>query len=322
MRGRKLNINDAEDAQILSDPELMKPMGAEDSPFLHPISTEASGEGTGKAKLLSGMGSEGEVKDEFDSFEEIPKPAEKLNSSKPKTKQSTNPPISESDINNGLGEDNIEDFDFPDPPEYMPDEKDTFDEEYDETEEIDGDAELTKDYLDKEIPKQAKFLTDLVTNLVETLIFQKNAIDVDGIRMSLMEIPDMHHRIPDIVAGLNQYNAGFRSAFEFTKDEKKLIVTALVNILKKYPEISDKITGEAQLGLAVLTIGLTKLGIIKQFRDKGTEILLNINETVNQYREYFKAKTEQMRAEQDAQKHNENQSSSQDNKDDKNGKYG
>jgi L-arabinose isomerase len=68
--------------------------------------------------------------------------------------------------------------------------------------------------------------------------------------------------------------------------------------LKKYPAISDKLTGEAQLGLAILTIGLTKLGVLKQMRDKGTEILTNINATLNQYREFYKAKTEQMRNQQ------------------------
>jgi hypothetical protein len=50
--------------------------------------------------------------------------------------------------------------------------------------------------------------------------------------------------------------------------------------------------------LAILTIGLTKIGVLKQFRDKGTEILTNINATLNQYREFYKAKTEQMRNQQ------------------------
>jgi hypothetical protein len=134
--------------------------------------------------------------------------------------------------------------------------------------------------------------------LLETLILQKYAIDVDSVRTSLMEISDMQQQVPNVIKGLNDYNMGFKNAIEFTKDEKKLIVTGLVNILKKYPAISDKLTGEAQLGLAILTIGLTKLGVLKQMRDKGTEILTNINATLNQYREFYKAKTEQMRNQQ------------------------
>ena len=38
--------------------------------------------------------------------------------------------------------------------------------------------------------------------------------------------------------------------------------------------------------------------IQEKFRDKGTEILTNINATLNQYREFYKVKTEQMRSQQ------------------------
>ena len=283
MRGRtKKIIEQAEDANILSEPELMKPMGATQSPLLDPISTEASGEGTGKAKILQnlGGGASDDAFDESDDDFQAEQPQPKARSQK-KQSASFN---SDSVIDNN---------DFPEPPESNFDEPDEFDEEFEE-----GSTDLPEGYMDKEIPKQAKFLTDLVTNLLETLILQKYAIDVDSVRASLVEIPDMQQQVPSVLKGLNDYNMGFKNAIEFTKDEKKLIVTGLVNILKKYPAISDKLTGEAQLGLAILTIGLTKLGVLKQFRDKGTEILTNINATLNQYREFYKVKTEQMRSQQ------------------------
>jgi hypothetical protein len=281
MRGRtKKIIEQAEDANILSEPELMKPMGATQSPLLDPISTEASGEGTGKAKILQNLGgnSSDDTFDESDIKSEQPQP--KLNTQKKQSASFNSDSV-------------IDDNDFPEPPESDFDEPDEFDEEFEE-----GSTDLPEGYMDKEIPKQAKFLTDLVTNLLETLILQKYAIDVDSVRASLVEIPDMQQQVPSVLKGLNDYNMGFKNAIEFTKDEKKLIVTGLVNILKKYPAISDKLTGEAQLGLAILTIGLTKIGVLKQFRDKGTEILTNINATLNQYREFYKVKTEQMRSQQ------------------------
>ena len=281
MRGRtKKIIEQAEDANILSEPELMKPMGATQSPLLDPISTEASGEGTGKAKILQNLGgnSSDDTFDESDIKSEQPQP--KLNTQKKQSASFNSDSV-------------IDDNDFPEPPESDFDEPDEFDEEFEE-----GSTDLPEGYMDKEIPKQAKFLTDLVTNLLETLILQKYAIDVDSVRASLVEIPDMQQQVPSVLKGLNDYNMGFKNAIEFTKDEKKLIVTGLVNILKKYPAIYDKLTGEAQLGLAILTIGLTKIGVLKQFRDKGTEILTNINATLNQYREFYKAKTEQMRNQQ------------------------
>jgi hypothetical protein len=281
MRGRtKKIIEQAEDANILSEPELMKPMGATQSPLLDPISTEASGEGTGKAKILQNLGgnSSDDTFDESDIKSEQPQP--KLNTQKKQSASFNSDSV-------------IDDNDFPEPPESDFDEPDEFDEEFEE-----GSTDLPEGYMDKEIPKQAKFLTDLVTNLLETLILQKYAIDVDSVRASLVEIPDMQQQVPSVLKGLNDYNMGFKNAIEFTKDEKKLIVTGLVNILKKYPAISEKLTGEAQLGLAILTIGLTKIGVLKQFRDKGTEILTNINATLNQYREFYKVKTEQMRSQQ------------------------
>lgn len=281
MRGRtKKIIEQAEDANILSEPELMKPMGATQSPLLDPISTEASGEGTGKAKILQNLGgnSSDDTFDESDIKSEQPQP--KLNTQKKQSASFNSDSV-------------IDDNDFPEPPESDFDEPDEFDEEFEE-----GSTDLPEGYMDKEVPKQAKFITDLVTNLVETLILQKYAIDVDSVRASLVEIPDMQQQVPSVLKGLNDYNMGFKNAIEFTKDEKKLIVTGLVNILKKYPAISEKLTGEAQLGLAILTIGLTKIGVLKQFRDKGTEILTNINATLNQYREFYKVKTEQMRSQQ------------------------
>ena len=283
MRGRtKKIIEQAEDANILSEPELMKPMGATQSPLLDPISTEASGEGTGKAKILQnlGGGASDDAFDESDDDFQAEQPQPKARSQKKQSASFNSDSV-------------IDDNDFPEPPESNFDEPDEFDEEFEE-----GSTDLPEGYMDKEIPKQAKFLTDLVTNLLETLILQKYAIDVDSVRASLVEIPDMQQQVPSVLKGLNDYNMGFKNAIEFTKDEKKLIVTGLVNILKKYPAISDKLTGEAQLGLAILTIGLTKLGVLKQFRDKGTEILTNINATLNQYREFYKAKTEQMRNQQ------------------------
>ena len=281
MRGRtKKIIEQAEDANILSEPELMKPMGATQSPLLDPISTEASGEGTGKAKILQNLGgnSSDDTFDESDIKSEQPQP--KLNTQKKQSASFNSDSV-------------IDDNDFPEPPESDFDEPDEFDEEFEE-----GSTDLPEGYMDKEVPKQAKFITDLVTNLVETLILQKYAIDVDSVRASLVEIPDMQQQVPSVLKGLNDYNMGFKNAIEFTKDEKKLIVTGLVNILKKYPAISEKLTAEAQLGLAILTIGLTKIGVLKQFRDKGTEILTNINATLNQYREFYKVKTEQMRSQQ------------------------
>jgi hypothetical protein len=283
MRGRKKIIVDkAEDATILSEPELMKPMGATQSPLLDPISTEASGEGTGKAKILQNLGGNqsNDAFDENDDDFESQQPEPKFRGQKKQSASFNSESV-------------IDDNDFPEPPESNFDEPDEFDEEYEE-----GYNDIPEGYLDKEIPKQAKFITDLVTNLVETLILQKYAIDVDSIRASLLEVPDMQPQLPNILKGLNDYNMGFKNAIEFTKDEKKLIVTGLVNILKKYPAISDKLTGEAQLGLAILTIGLTKLGVLKQMRDKGTEILTNINATLIQYREFYKMKTEQMRNQQ------------------------
>jgi hypothetical protein len=281
MRGRtKKIVEQAVDANILSEPELMKPMGATQSPLLDPISTEASGEGTGKAKILQNLGgnSSDDTFDESDIQSEQPQP--KLNTQKKQSASFNSDSV-------------IEENDFPEPPESDFDEPDEFDEEFEE-----GSTDLPEGYMDKEVPKQAKFITDLVTNLVETLILQKYAIDVDSVRASLIEIPDMQQQVPSVLKGLNDYNMGFKNAIEFTKDEKKLIVTGLVNILKKYPAISEKLTGEAQLGLAILTIGLTKIGVLKQFRDKGTEILTNINATLNQYREFYKVKTEQMRSQQ------------------------
>ena len=281
MRGRtKKIVEQAVDANILSEPELMKPMGATQSPLLDPISTEASGEGTGKAKILQNLGgnSSDDTFDESDVQSEQPQP--KLNTQKKQSASFNSDSV-------------IDDNDFPEPPESDFDEPDEFDEEFEE-----GSTDLPEGYMDKEVPKQAKFITDLVTNLVETLILQKYAIDVDSVRASLIEIPDMQQQVPSVLKGLNDYNMGFKNAIEFTKDEKKLIVTGLVNILKKYPAISEKLTGEAQLGLAILTIGLTKIGVLKQFRDKGTEILTNINATLNQYREFYKVKTEQMRSQQ------------------------
>ena len=281
MRGRtKKIVEQAVDANILSEPELMKPMGATQSPLLDPISTEASGEGTGKAKILQNLGgnSSDDTFDESDIKSEQPQP--KLNTQKKQSASFNSDSV-------------IDDNDFPEPPESDFDEPDEFDEEFEE-----GSTDLPEGYMDKEVPKQAKFITDLVTNLVETLILQKYAIDVDSVRASLVEIPDMQQQVPSVLKGLNDYNMGFKNAIEFTKDEKKLIVTGLVNILKKYPAISEKLTGEAQLGLAILTIGLTKIGVLKQFRDKGTEILTNINATLNQYREFYKVKTEQMRSQQ------------------------
>ena len=281
MRGRtKKIVEQAVDANILSEPELMKPMGATQSPLLDPISTEASGEGTGKAKILQNLGgnSSDDTFDESDIKSEQPQP--KLNTQKKQSASFNSDSV-------------IDDNDFPEPPESDFDEPDEFDEEFEE-----GSTDLPEGYMDKEVPKQAKFITDLVTNLVETLILQKYAIDVDSVRASLIEIPDMQQQVPSVLKGLNDYNMGFKNAIEFTKDEKKLIVTGLVNILKKYPAISEKLTGEAQLGLAILTIGLTKIGVLKQFRDKGTEILTNINATLNQYREFYKVKTEQMRSQQ------------------------
>jgi len=281
MRGRtKKIVEQAVDANILSEPELMKPMGATQSPLLDPISTEASGEGTGKAKILQNLGgnSSDDTFDESDVQSEQPQP--KLNTQKKQSASFNSDSV-------------IDDNDFPEPPESDFDEPDEFDEEFEE-----GSTDLPDGYMDKEVPKQAKFITDLVTNLVETLILQKYAIDVDSVRASLIEIPDMQQQVPSVLKGLNDYNMGFKNAIEFTKDEKKLIVTGLVNILKKYPAISEKLTGEAQLGLAILTIGLTKIGVLKQFRDKGTEILTNINATLNQYREFYKVKTEQMRSQQ------------------------
>lgn len=281
MRGRTKNIvEQAVDANILSEPELMKPMGATQSPLLDPISTEASGEGTGKAKILQNLGgnSSDDTFDESDVQSEQPQP--KLNTQKKQSASFNSDSV-------------IDDNDFPEPPESDFDEPDEFDEEFEE-----GSTDLPEGYMDKEVPKQAKFITDLVTNLVETLILQKYAIDVDSVRASLIEMPDMQQQVPSVLKGLNDYNMGFKNAIEFTKDEKKLIVTGLVNILKKYPAISEKLTGEAQLGLAILTIGLTKIGVLKQFRDKGTEILTNINATLNQYREFYKVKTEQMRSQQ------------------------
>ena len=281
MRGRtKKIVEQAVDANILSEPELMKPMGATQSPLLDPISTEASGEGTGKAKILQNLGgnSSDDTFDESDIKSEQPQP--KLNTQKKQSASFNSDSV-------------IDDNDFPEPPESDFDEPDEFDEEFEE-----GSTDLPEGYMDKEVPKQAKFITDLVTYLVETLILQKYAIDVDSVRASLVEIPDMQQQVPSVLKGLNDYNMGFKNAIEFTKDEKKLIVTGLVNILKKYPAISEKLTGEAQLGLAILTIGLTKIGVLKQFRDKGTEILTNINATLNQYREFYKVKTEQMRSQQ------------------------
>jgi len=281
MRGRtKKIVEQAVDANILSEPELMKPMGATQSPLLDPISTEASGEGTGKAKILQNLGGNpsDDTFDESDIQSEQPQP--KLNTQKKQSASFNSDSV-------------IEENDFPEPPESDFDEPDEFDEEFEE-----GSTDLPEGYMDKEVPKQAKFITDLVTNLVETLILQKYAIDVDSVRASLIEIPDMQQQVPIVLKGLNDYNMGFKNAIEFTKDEKKLIVTGLVNILKKYPAISEKLTGEAQLGLAILTIGLTKIGVLKQFRDKGTEILTNINATLNQYREFYKVKTEQMRSQQ------------------------
>jgi hypothetical protein len=281
MRGRtKKIVEQAVDANILSEPELMKPMGATQSPLLDPISTEASGEGTGKAKILQNLGGNpsDDTFDESDIQSEQPQP--KLNTQKKQSASFNSDSV-------------IEENDFPEPPESDFDEPDEFDEEFEE-----GSTDLPEGYMDKEVPKQAKFITDLVTNLVETLILQKYAIDVDSVRASLIEIPDMQQQVPSVLKGLNDYNMGFKNAIEFTKDEKKLIVTGLVNILKKYPAISEKLTGEAQLGLAILTIGLTKIGVLKQFRDKGTEILTNINATLNQYREFYKVKTEQMRSQQ------------------------
>jgi hypothetical protein len=283
MRGRKKIIEQAEDATILSEPELMKPMGANDSPLLDPISTEASGEGTGKAKILKNLGRNGHQDDAFDENDDEFEKEEEEPKIRGQKKQT--PSFNSESV--------IEENEFPEPPESNFEEPDEFDEEYSE-----GSSELPNGYMDNEVPKQAKFITDLVTNLVETLVLQKYAIDVDSIRASLVEIPEMQPQLPSILKGLNDYNIGFKNAIEFTKDEKKLIVTGLVNILKKYPAISDKLTGEAQLGLAILTIGLTKLGVLKQFKDKGTEILTNINATLNQYREFYRAKTEQMRNQQ------------------------
>jgi hypothetical protein len=250
--------------------------------LLDPISTEASGEGSGKAKILQNLGgaTSDDTFDENDDNFESNQPEPKVRSQKKQSASFNSESV-------------ISDNNFPEPPESNFDEPDEFDEEYEE-----GSNDLPEGYLDKEIPKQAKFITDLVTNLLETLILQKYAIDVDSVRTSLMEISDMQQQVPNVIKGLNDYNMGFKNAIEFTKDEKKLIVTGLVNILKKYPAISDKLTGEAQLGLAILTIGLTKLGVLKQMRDKGTEILTNINATLNQYREFYKAKTEQMRNQQ------------------------
>ena len=81
VRTKKI-IEQAEDANILSEPELMKPMGATQSPLLDPISTEASGEGTGKAKILQNLGgnSSDDTFDESDIKSEQPQP--KLNTQK------------------------------------------------------------------------------------------------------------------------------------------------------------------------------------------------------------------------------------------------
>jgi hypothetical protein len=171
MRGRtKKIIEQAEDANILSEPELMKPMGATQSPLLDPISTEASGEGTGKAKILQnlGGGASDDAFDESDIKSEQPQP--KLNTQKKQSASFNSDSV-------------IDDNDFPEPPESDFDEPDEFDEEFEE-----GSTDLPEGYMDKEIPKQAKFLTDLVTNLLETLILQKYAIDVDSVRASLVEM--------------------------------------------------------------------------------------------------------------------------------------
>lgn len=291
-----------EDATIISDPELLSPMSAENSPLLSPISGEASGEGTGKAKIIETF--KGYEDDAFDN------PQEQIQANKPLKKnvdkirpQANTAKGDEAD--NGASSGSFEthrgsfdtdDTEFPEPDFEQPDEFDE-DVEFDE----DSDLELSKDYVEKEVPKQAKFLVDLATNLVETLILQKYAIDLDSVRRELVRIPDMQAQVPSLLQSINDYNLGFKDAISFNKDEKKLLTQALVNILKKYPAISENITGEAQLGLALITIGITKISTLKAFKDTGTQILTSINSTVSQYNEYYRMKTEQMRNQQQAQ---------------------
>ena len=284
----KRNLPEIEDATILSAPELLSPMSAESSPLLSPISGEASGEGTGKAKIYESI--KGYEDDTFDTNDSEEIPSKKSGTKKIKKAENSNfEEEKEEDFSSQRGSFATDDVPFPEPDFDEPDE---FDEDVIGE---DSDLSLPADYMDKEIPKQAKFLVDLGSNLIETLILQKYAIDLDSVRRELMRIPDMQSQVPALLQSINDYNLGFKDAISFNKDEKKLLTQALVNILKKYPALSEKISGEAQLGLAALTIGITKISTLNAFKDTGTQILTSIQGTINQYNEYYRVKTEQMR---------------------------
>jgi hypothetical protein len=303
----KRNLPEIEDATILSAPELLSPMSAESSPLLSPISGEASGEGTGKAKIYESI--KGYEDDTFDTNDSEEIPSKKSGTKKIKKAENSNfEEEQEEDFSSQRGSFATDDVPFPEPDFDEPDE---FDEDVIGE---DSDLSLPADYMDKEIPKQAKFLVDLGSNLIETLILQKYAIDLDSVRRELMRIPDMQSQVPALLQSINDYNLGFKDAISFNKDEKKLLTQALVNILKKYPAISEKISGEAQLGLAALTIGITKISTLKAFKDTGTQILTSIQGTINQYNEYYRVKTEQMRKSASARPMEDTQENS--------GKYG